>query len=311
MLFIILLIVGFIFLISPTFRCLLLNLHKYIFNRLVDIYKYFRYLKFHEAKTQGVLCFLASEKKVFGSGKTLMCVKYLYNYYNKYNNKKIYIKDEEGNYIPKIQKIVVFSNLDIEGIPSIWFDSLEMLEEWGAKKKELEENNPDCIFKLIILTDELGAILNSRSFKSNISNAGINTILQQRHLDICLWVSSSQRFNFIDALYRNTIDKAVTCRLIGLLDFKKRLLYTESYLAQDVENVGNIGDNKIKPLKKKCFYIVDDDYNRYDTKHMIDDLIHKQKSGDLICDEEYLKNLQLDNQSINIKISKKKKRFGK
>lgn len=308
MFILIIFIVGLMFLLSPTFRCLFLNIHKYIYNRLKDIYKYIRYKKYNLCKNEGMLTFVASEKQAFGSGKTLMCVKYLYSYYKKYNDKIIYIKNENGKYVKKIQKLVVFSNLEIKDVPSIWFDSLEMLEEWGDKKQKLEEENPDCVFKLIILTDELGAILNSRSFKSNITNSNINTILQQRHLDICLWVSSTQRFNFIDCLYRNTIDKAITCRLLGFLDFKKRLLYTELFLAQDLENVGSVGDNKIKPLRKKCFYISDDDYIRYDTKHMISDLIHKQRTGDLISDEEYLKNIQLDNQSINIKISKNKKR---
>lgn len=306
MFILIIFIVGLMFLLSPTFRCLFLNLHLYIYNRFKDIYKYFRYLKFHEAKQLNMICFVADTKVSFGSGKTLMMCKFFYNYYKKYNNKKIYIKDENGKYIPKIQKIIAFSNLKIEGIDTISFDSLEMIEKWKDEKEKLEKENPNCIFKLIILSDELGAILNSRSFKSNITNSNINAILQQRHLDVTLWVSSSQRFSFIDALYRNSVDKCVTCKLIGFLDFKKRLLMCQSFLAQEFENCGT--EIKIKPLTRKCYFIVDDDYTRYDTKYMIEDLIHKQKIGDLITDEEYLKNIQLDNQSINIKISKNKKK---
>lgn len=304
----IILVLGFICLISPVFRCFLMNIFKYIYNRLVDIYKYIRYKKYNEAKQLNMMIFVANPKTAFGSGKTLMMTKFFYNYYKKYNDKKIYVKNDVGDYVPKIQKLVCFSNLDIEGIPVIWFDSLEMIEEWKDKKSELEKDNPDSVFKLIILTDELGAVLNSRSFKSNITNSNINTILQQRHLDVCLWVSSSQRFNFVDALYRNSIDKCITCKLCGILDFKKRFLLTESYLAQDIENIGSTSDIKIKPIKRKCFYIVDSDYTRYDTKHMITDLIHKQKTGDLISDEDYLKSIQLDNQAINIKVSKKKKK---
>lgn len=301
-------IVGFIFIMSPMFRCLLLNLHRYIINRFIDIYKYFRYKKFHNAKQLNMMIFVAHPKTAFGSGKTLMMTKFFYNYYKKYNNKIIYITNADGVHEKKVQRLVAFSNLDITGISTIPFDSLEMIEEWKDKKADLEKNDPNSVYKLIILTDELGAVLNSRSFKSNITNSNINTILQQRHLDVCLWVSSSQRFNFVDALYRNSIDKCVTCKLIGLLDFKKRLLMTESYLAQDIENVGSTSDIKIKPIKRKCFFILNSDYTRYDTKHMIADLIHKQKTGDLITDEEYLKNIQLDNQSINIKVPKKLKK---
>jgi hypothetical protein len=247
-------------------------------------------------------------KQVFGSGKTLMMCKFLYEYYKKYNDKVIYIKDESGKYIKKIQKIVVFSNLDINGIVTIPFTSLEMIEEWKDKKTELETNDSDNVYKLIILSDELGAVLNSRSFKSNITNSNINAILQQRHLDICMWVSSSQRFNYIDALYRNSIDKVTTCRLVGLLDFKKRLLITETYLAQDVENIALTTEQKIKPLERICYFITNDDYSRYDTKHMINDLIHKQKTGDLITDKEYLESIQIDNNITNVNIKNKSKK---
>lgn len=305
MTWLIVLIVGFICLMSPVFRCLLLNIYSYVYNRAIDIYIYIRYKKYNLAEQQNMMIFVANPKTAFGSGKTLMMCKYFYSYYKRYNNKVIYVKDEKGDYVKKIQHIVCFSNLDIKGIPTIWFDSLEMLEEWKDKKAELEQNDPDGIYKLIILTDELGAVLNSRSFKSNITNSNINTILQQRHLDVCLWVSSSQRFSFVDALYRNSIDKCITCKLCGFLGYKKRLLLTESYLAQDVENAGT--DIKIKPIKRKCFFIVDSDYDRYDTKHMITDLIHKAKTGDLISDEEYLKAIQLENSNVNINIPKKVK----
>lgn len=306
MLLLVLIVIGFACIVSPVFRCLFLWLFKYIYDRLRDIYIYIRYKKYNIAEQRNMIIFVANPKKIFGSGKTLMMVKYFYRYYKKYNNKIIYVKNEEGKYVKKIQKLICFSNLEIKGIPIVWFDSLEMIEEWKDKKAQLEEENPDCVYKLIILSDELGAVLNSRSFKSNITNSNINAILQQRHLDVCMWVSSSQKFNYVDALYRNSIDKCITCRLIGLLDYKYRLLYTEVYIAQDFENITD--PEKLKPLKRKCFYILNSDYNRYDTKHMITDLIHKQKSGDLISDEEYLKAIQLENTSINVKVNTKKKK---
>lgn len=306
----ILIFIMFMVAISPVFRCLLLNIHKYIINRLIDIYKYIRYKKYNLAKQVNMVTYVANpkNKQVFGSGKTLMMCKIFYTYYKRYNDKVIYVKNECGKYVKKIQKIVAFSNLDINGMVTIPFTSLEMLEEWKDKKAELEKNDPDSIYKLIILTDELGAILNSRSFKSNLTNSNVNVILQQRHLDICMWVSSSQKFSYIDALYRNSIDKVTTCKLIGLLDFKKRLLMTETYLAQDVENIALTTESKIKPLERICYFITNDDYSRYDTKHMIDDLIHKRKTGDLISDKEYLESIQLDNNITNINIKNKKKK---
>lgn len=309
---IILVLVGLCFLIaiSPLFRCLILNIHRYLYNRLLDIYRYIRYKKYNNARQVNMVTYVANpkSKQVFGSGKTLQMCKMFYQYYKKYNNKVIYVKNEDGKYIKKIQRIVAFSNLDIKGMVTIPFTSLEMIEEWKDKKAELEKNDPDSIYKLIILTDELGAILNSRSFKSNITNSNINAILQQRHLDVCMWLSSSQRFNYIDALYRNSIDKVTTCKLVGLLDFKKRLLMTETYLAQDIENIALTSENKIKPLERECYFISDEDYDRYDTKHMIEDLIHKQKTGDLITDKEYLESIQLDNNITNINIKNKKKK---
>ena len=303
---IILIVIAIVFLISPVFRCLLLNVHKYIVDRLRDIYIYIRYKKYNEAKQLNQIIFVSHPSVAYGSGKTLMTVKFFYNYYKRYNNKVVYIKDDKGNYVKKIQKLVAFSNLSINGIPTIPFDSLEMIEEWKDKKEELEKNDSNSIYKLIILTDELGCVLNSRSFKSNITNSNINAILQQRHLGVTLWVSSSQRFSYVDALYRNSIDKALTCRLIGFLDFKKRLLLTEMYLGQDLENA--TGAIQPKPLKRKCYFIIDKDYTRYDTTHMIEDLIHKSKTGDLISDEEYLKSIQNDNINITVKnVTKKKK----
>ena len=108
---------------SLTFRLLLENPINFIHYVPTDLLKYIlKYKNIPKKPFINVYC------GVFGQGKTLSAVHDVINFYNEYNNKKVY-DDRIKEYVT--QKVFVLSNVDIKGIKYRKFTSLQQLVNIG------------------------------------------------------------------------------------------------------------------------------------------------------------------------------------
>lgn len=288
-----------ILLIFPFTRCVIFHLPQYIYNRTVDFWDWTYGLKKNEAQFLGIRCFVANAEQAMGSGKTLNLANYVLSYYNQYNNKKI--KKDNKIYI---QKIIIFTNFTIEGIPSIPFRSFEQLNEWDALKKKLEAEDPGSIYKCLFIADELAAVCNSREYRNNFTISNLQALLQQRHIGILGFLGSAQRFKMVDAAYRNICDLCVTSKLIGLLPWKKRFLLSEFYLGHDMEE--SQSELMVKPVGLEVRFLYNKNYNCYNTHQIATQLIHNKNN---FTDAEILNNLALhQDNNTNVKLKKKYKK---
>ena len=129
----------------------------------------------------------------------------------------------------------------------------------------------------IFVMDEIGAIWNSRDFKTNISTELLRNLLQVRKNKIYI-IGTSQRFHFCDALLRQ-----ITANLVCV---KKtwRIVRKLAYDPMDFENCNNI--DMLKPLKVSYAWITNQDYASYDT----DERVERLRSDDLLPDDQILIN---------------------
>lgn len=293
----ILIVFGFIILlIFPISRCIIFHLPQYIYNRIIDLWDWFYNLKCNEAQFLGIRCFVANSEQAMGSGKTLNLANYVISYYNQYNNKKI--KKDGKIYI---QKLIVFSNFNIKGVPVVPFRAFEQFNEWEALKSNLEEKDPTSIYKCLFVCDELAAVCNSREYRNNFTVSNLQALLQQRHFGILGFLGSAQRFKMIDAAYRNICDLCVTSKLLGLLPWKKRFLVSELYLGHDMEEAQS--ELMVQPVGLEVKFLYNKNYNCYDTHEIAMQLIHNKNN---FSDEQILNNLALhQDNNTNLKLKKK------
>ena len=284
-LFIIALVLGLIY---PVTRVIILHFPQYVCNRLTDLYEWFFKLKCNEAVHWGCRVYTANSLQAMRSGKTLSMVNAVIRYYKRYNNKKIYVGD-----IKKVQKIIVISNICIPSIPCLKFMSFEQLNTWFDLKTEMEEKEPNNVYKCLFVLDEIGAVCNSRQYRDNFNIANISSILQMGHLGIQGLVGTSQRFSLCDALLRQVTDLCITSRLIGLLGYRKRVLINCHYIGHDMEEAQN--DMVLKPIKMTAHFLYNKNYNCYNTLELATELTH---SKDFLSSEEVLQNLNLHQDNL-------------
>lgn len=231
----------------------------------VDLYYYIKRKEYNRCPFYGRVDIISAYRnKVFGSGKTLCVSKQVHDIYNKYNGLPVW---DESKQAFVTQHIHIVSNVSFSDIPYTPFVTSKQLMDVRQPRQDVT----------IFIMDEIGAIWNSRDFKTNISTELLRNLLQVRKNKIYI-IGTSQRFHFCDALLRQ-----ITANLVCV---KKtwRIVRKLAYDPMDFENCNNI--DMLKPLKVSYAWITNQDYASYDT----DERVERLRSDDLLPDDQILIN---------------------
>lgn len=256
--------------LSVIVRVVVQEPHLAAFYSASDIFRYFKYKRWHNLSTGTITCFIG----LFGKGKTLSAVHHVTGLYRRYDGKRVY-----DNYREKwvTQKVHVISNVDL-AIPFERFVSLAQIVALGDTYRKLDEKN-DTLTIHLVLGDEFSVQLNSRSFKTNIDPLFLNTLLTCRHHHISLYYTA-QRFGHVDALLRQVTSAVVDCNKCW------RIMVHKVYDAYELENANNPLD--VKPLRRFGWFIRDRDFAAYDTLACVENLKKSCQSGDMLTEAEIL-----------------------
>lgn len=212
----------------------------------------------------------------FGSGKTLSLVHKVVGLYERYNDRPVWCSRRQ-KFVT--QKVVILSNVDL-AIPYIKLESLSQVVNMTKLTPVLDDQN-DTQTVTIVAMDELSVQMNSRSFKDNFNAYFLNTLLCCRHYHISFY-GSAQRFQHVDKLMRDVTHTVVQCKKVW------RFQLWQSYDAWELENATNA--EMIQPLAAGLWFVLDKDYNAYDTLAVVDNLRKKVEDGDLLTEAEIIQN---------------------
>lgn len=228
----IVLVLIFLFLISPLFRCILKNIGNIYFYGVKDTILYFKNRNWEKVNIgAGITCFIG----MFGHGKTLSMTKYATNIYKQYGDKVRFI-----------------SNYHLTNIPYAPLTNFNQIVKLGEEENSQYEAT-------LILIDEIELLLSHRNF-SNFPLTLLSSLMQQRKLSIRM-VVSCQRWFTVDKIFRSITTDIYDCNKFWR--FQKMVKYD----AWDYENAMNF--NLIRPLSKTWWFVHNSDYKAYDTKQMI------------------------------------------
>ena len=283
--------------LSVIFRLIVCHPFKTVFYGVRDTWNYFKHKQYNYFEAGLLNCYCAH----FGGGKTLSMVHYVNEIFKKYNNKLVW---DRGRKRFVKQKIHIISNVRLVGIPYEPLQSLSQVVCCAYRNKEIDnKNNTRTV--VIVLLDEASAQLNSRSFKTNIDPAFLNTLITSRHYHIS-FLYSSQKFKLTDALMRSVTQKCINCQKVW------RFLIQNEFDADEMEYASD--PTMIKPRKRTGFFITDADYAAYDTLAVVDKLKKSVEDGDMMTEEEILTmrgEMNPDNDAItnrSFKLRHRKKR---
>lgn len=279
---VILVIIIFVafFIISPVFRCICFHPFKTIKYACRDSYTYIKHKKYNACP----IGFLDSYTGLFGRGKTLSVVHRVRLLFAKCNNKKVWCPRRKKLVI---QRIKVISNVALT-IPYEEFVTLEQVV-YASKNNQAYDDEHDTLTVTIVLGDEFSSQMNSRNFKTNINPLFLNTLLTCRHYYLCL-VYTTQRQQHVDALLRQVTSSVTDCKK------EWRFQRQNVYDAWEMENATN--PDLLKPLRRSCWFVTDDDYEAYDTLACVGNLRKSFEDGDMMTEEEILALQQ--NQNVNM-----------
>lgn len=212
----------------------------------------------------------------FGSGKTLSLVHKVVHLYQRYNNKPVWCSRRK-KFVT--QKIVILSNVDLS-IPYVKLTSLSQVVNMSKLSPAIDDEK-DTLTVTIVAMDELSVQMNSRSFKDNFNAYFLNTLLCCRHYHISFF-GSAQRFQHVDKLMRDVTHNVVQCKKVW------RFQCWSLYDAWEMENAQN--PEMIRPVKSGLWFVLDRDYNAYDTLAVVDNLQKKFEDGDILTESEILQN---------------------
>lgn len=280
MIYLIIIILVIVCVCCPSFACVVFHPFKTIRYAVTDTALYIHHKKWNNAPFGKIIGYIADSGKKFGCGKTLTAVQYLTALYQEYNDKMVWCPQRKK--MVK-QKIVILSNVKFKKIPYIKLVSLKqyvsLLEERYNKDKE-----EDTITFVYALIDEASSILNSRSFKDNLSPLVIQSLLTCRHYHSSLYYTS-QKSKLVDALLRQVTSHYEGC------DKLWRLQRVRYYSADELEYATD--PTLVKPYKKKCWFIENKHFDNYDTYEQLQDISKKCETGDMMTEEEILAHLQI------------------
>lgn len=267
----------------PALACLFYNIPFVIYYFIKDIIVYILHKRWRECKEFGKInCYVG----LFGRGKTLSGVHKVVKLYEKYNGKKVWSTRDK---CWKVQTIRIISNVALS-IPHIKLVSTNNIINASQGLNDVSVS--------IVLVDEASTQFNSRNFKTNISNALLNSMLTCRHQKFGM-ILTAQRFLHIDALMRQTCDRVIECKKI----WRFQMLYSAD--AWDLENCTNI---KLVRHIKKCWFVTNKDYNNYNTMANVDSIKRMQANGELLTDDEVLSargNVATSQYNVNSRKMKK------
>lgn len=270
----------FLFVFSVVFRTLVLNPFKTLYYAAVDFYKFIRFKQYRIMQTGKLICYTA----LFGGGKTLSCVHYVVQLYEKYNNIKVF----DFNRMKWVtQKVHVISNVDLN-IPYEKFTSLAQVVRVAEQFSDLDKEN-GTLTHTVVLGDEFSVQMNSRSFKTNIDPLFLNTLLTCRHHHIML-VYNAQRFQHVDKLLRDVTTYVIECKKIW------RVCCQFTYDAFVLENTTD--PTTVKPLSRRGWFIRNKDFAAYDTLACVGNLIKAVNSGDMESEIEIINRIGDQDQDV-------------
>lgn len=249
----------------------------------IDGYYYYKHKEYNRCPYYGKISITSAYRnKVFGSGKTLDISKRVHDIYMKYDGLPVWDNDLQDFVI---QKIHIISNITFKDIPYTPFVTSRQL-------MHVEQPRQDVT---IFVFDEVGAIWNSRDFKTNISTELLRNLLQVRKNKIGI-MGTAQRFRFCDALLRQ-----ITGSLYCVNKFW-RIIKIREYDPFDFENC--INQDMLKPLHISYSWVSNQDYAAYDTDERVDRLSNE----DMLPDEQILANQGVNSGEMDA-ASHLKKRF--
>ena len=288
----------FIFSIFPVLRCLCLHPVAVLFNGFKDSYFYFKHKKSNNAPFGSIVSYIANNSTSFGCGKTLSSTHFLVSLYKKFDGLQVW-DSRRGKFVT--QRIHILSNVDFLTIP---YERLVSLGQFVKLTDDITayDDEHDTFTVIYVLIDEASSQLNSRSFKSNFDPVFISRLLTSRHVHAS-FILTSQRSGMVDALMRQ-------CTLLYIGCSKTWRFQSLSYYdAYEVENASN--PSLIKPIRRKCWFVRDNDFASYDTYACVDNLKKSCESGDMLTEAEILA-LQVNQDNVNMDgVSKPSRRWQK
>lgn len=276
----------------PTFSCALKHPIKLIKNGVVDFYYYIKRKEFNKCGTGELLAYVG----LFGKGKTLSAVHRVVSDYNKYDNKIVWCSRRQ-KFVT--QRVKVISNVNLS-IPYEDFLGLKQIVQAAKRNREIDDEL-DTLTVTLVLGDEFSVQLNSRNFKDNINPLFLNTLLTCRHYHISIFYTT-QRFGQVDALLRQVTSAVISCD--KLWRFQRQNVFD----AWEMENCGN--PMLLTPKEKTCWFVLNSDYEAYNTLACVGNLERSVKDGDMMSEEEILA-LQCNQPANMDAIEKPSKRFFK
>ncbi len=277
------------FIIFPELRYTVFHLPTVLYNAVVDIYKYFRYKKYNSYREFGKMqIYVANEKQPFGSGKTLSIVDYVISVYKRYNGAIVW-SDSLQVFVE--QKIKIYSNVELRGIPYVPLVSYEQLIN-------AREETCDTMIQLFVI-DELGSQFNNRTWKNNLPMDLLEAILQQRKSKIAI-LGTVQDWSLFDKTLRTVSSECIVCSK------RWRFVVNRVFYAKDMERAGYNVD-LIQSHGVRCFFATDKVYNSYDTNERVDKLVQAVADGEILSNEEIINHANGDSADIDTLTTLKRK----
>lgn len=291
MIYVVGLLLGFLLLMFPTFRCAFFHPILLITYGVLDLIQYISHKEYNVCGTGELVAYTG----LFGKGKTLSAVHRVVSAYHQFDGKPVWCRRRKKMVT---QRIKVISNVALS-IPYEDFVSLEQIV-LDAERKQIYDDEHDTLTVTLVLGDEFSVQMNSRNFKTNIDPLFLNTILTCRHYYISLYYTA-QRFGHVDALLRQVTSYVMEC------DKLWRFQRLSRYDAWDLENATNT--QLVTPMSRGCWFVRNRDYEAYNTLACVGNLKKSMKEGDMMTEEEILK-LQQNTQQTNMEgVSKPSRRW--
>lgn len=270
----------------PHLRNIVLHPFKSTWYALIDLYARVRYMKKNECPFFGkIIAFCSDNDQVFGCGKTLSSVWKIVRLYRRYNNKKVWDK-EQKKFVK--QHIKILSNVHFKPFKKFFgLIKVNIEYEYLSDCQQIVEfhNKLNATDVGIVFIDEASTQFNSRNFKTNISTTLLNSMLTCRHRKFGM-ILTAQRFNQIDALIRQITSEVHMCSKLWRSEVVKIVS------AYDLEYVTNLQYIKSRLYR---YFVPNWLYRAYDTSAIVEDIKRKQESGELLSDAEVLELQGTDN----------------
>jgi hypothetical protein len=268
--------------VFPALRTALFNLPSVFKYTAKDLFLYIRRKRWRECKAGELNAYTG----LFGKGKTLSAVHKVTSAYRKYNGQKVWCSRRK-RFVTQIIRIL--SNVDLKTVPYEPFDTLQQVINYAETREEIDDRN-ETHTVLLVLGDEFSVQMNSRTFKSNIDPLFLNTLLTCRHYFISIYYTT-QRFKHVDALLRQVTSFVIDCDKVW------RFQCQNQYSAWEMENAAD--PLMLKPKRRMCWYVRDDDYRAYDTLACVGNLTKAVSKDDMLTADEILAHQGIQTTDMN------------